>query len=96
MACPTCDHTMQSLRQTVFWCPRCGTVKHGQSYFYVDVPKLVDNVNKFEKTLRDPDVIDDFNRLGLHESTNKVSLSSNQLKSKIMTECKKVLNNYAK
>ena len=27
MACPSCDHTMQSLRPKVFWCPRCGTIK---------------------------------------------------------------------
>jgi hypothetical protein len=27
MACQTCDHTMQSITQGVFWCPRCGTLK---------------------------------------------------------------------
>ena len=33
MACPTCDHTMQAVAyslgtQSVFWCPRCGTLKN--------------------------------------------------------------------
>ena len=43
MACPTCDHTMQSLL-TVFWCPRCGTVKHGQNH---EAPRLVDRCTEF-------------------------------------------------
>lgn len=25
MSCPTCDHTMQLLAGSWFWCPRCGT-----------------------------------------------------------------------
>ncbi len=25
--CPTCDHTMHSLADNIWWCPRCGTVK---------------------------------------------------------------------
>ncbi len=25
--CPTCEHTMQSVADDVFWCPRCGTLK---------------------------------------------------------------------
>jgi hypothetical protein len=32
MSCPTCDHTMQLLAGEWFWCPRCGTVKHGERY----------------------------------------------------------------
>ena len=46
MACPTCDHTMQKIGsqsdapggssgmvyagKSVYWCPRCGTVKDGE------------------------------------------------------------------
>lgn len=40
MACPTCDHTMQSLGYadggTIWWCPRCGTVKHHDQF--IDSP----------------------------------------------------------
>jgi len=25
--CPTCDHTMHSLADNIWWCPRCGTIK---------------------------------------------------------------------
>ena len=37
MACPTCDHTMHGIGKTadekwVFWCPRCGTLKHPHDY----------------------------------------------------------------
>lgn len=33
MACKTCGHTMEKCGETtdsgpVFWCPRCGTIKH--------------------------------------------------------------------
>lgn len=50
MACPTCDHTMESIGccdgGTVWHCPRCGTVKHhNQSY----VPKLVERCRRFER-----------------------------------------------
>lgn len=30
MPCPTCDHTMHNLgvpQKSIFWCPRCGTIK---------------------------------------------------------------------
>ena len=45
MACPTCDHTMHLIGKThnmnssIFWCPRCGTIKNDNSP--TDVPKLV-------------------------------------------------------
>ena len=28
MSCPNCDHTMQRTASHVWWCPRCGTMKH--------------------------------------------------------------------
>jgi len=33
MACPTCDHTLQNInaKPPIFWCPRCGTIKDGDS-----------------------------------------------------------------
>ena len=50
MSCPTCDHTMESVCDGVFWCPRCGTLKSallriGQT------PKLVERCRKFGETL---------------------------------------------
>lgn len=70
MACPTCDHTMHSLRPTVFWCPRCGTVKHGQPNLGVDVPKIVGRIVAFCGTLTDDDqrIIDNMERLGVTEA----------------------------
>jgi hypothetical protein len=44
MACPTCDHTMQSLSEWVCWCPRCGTIKDPSG---TTKPKIGDRVKKF-------------------------------------------------
>lgn len=72
MACPTCDHTMQMIRPTVFWCPRCGTVRHGQpvSEETTERPKLVERVVEFCGTLTDDDqhIIDNMERLGVTEA----------------------------
>jgi len=58
MACPTCDHTMQKIGNdwlrhecgntlvSVFWCPRCGTIKHPSSHFHT-TPWLVKRVRDF-------------------------------------------------
>lgn len=67
MACPTCDHTMQSIGMHNFWCPRCGTLKlHGEA----EVPKLVNRVIAFCGTLTDDDqrIIDSMERLGVTEA----------------------------
>jgi hypothetical protein len=55
MACPTCDHTMQSAAQSLFWCPRCGTLKdtrHGEPPIDVSVPKLVERCHKLLTTIQ--------------------------------------------
>ena len=73
MACPTCDHTMQSLNggpNSWFWCPRCGTIKQRNG---LDTPpKLVKRVAEFVGTLSDEDqeIIDAFESIGLRESRN--------------------------
>lgn len=70
MACPTCDHTMQSLRPQVFWCERCGTVKYGDPSSGVIVPRLVPRIVEFCGTLTEDDqrIIDNLERLGVTES----------------------------
>jgi|GEM_PF-5661047 len=47
MPCPTCDHTMHkiatvNIRDSLFWCPRCGTIKNStiRSGADLNVPKL--------------------------------------------------------
>lgn len=56
MACPTCDHTMQSFgelvyRGSIFWCPRCGTVRiRGESD---NVPKLPARVRELLTRISD-------------------------------------------
>ena len=53
MACPTCSHTMSMVVSEVFWCPRCGTLKHvgGSWRKGFDVPKLVDRCRELRDTL---------------------------------------------
>ena len=41
MSCPTCDHRMQSVTKGTFWCPRCGTLRHGVDY---KKPEFVEKV----------------------------------------------------
>lgn len=77
MACPTCDHTMQCIGQwdsavknCVFWCPRCGTLKADWLLSKDDtVPKLVARVIEFGSTLGygDEKIILNFERLGLRD-----------------------------
>lgn len=45
MACPTCDHTMQSVAAGVFWCPRCGTLRLALED--TAVPKLVERTREY-------------------------------------------------
>ncbi len=57
MPCPKCDHTLQNLGldkpgRTVFWCPRCGTLKTelhhmGKTYETHETPKAVECMRAF-------------------------------------------------
>jgi tRNA(Ile2) C34 agmatinyltransferase TiaS len=40
MSCPTCDHTMHSVGDTAWWCPRCGTLSF-KGFSQIETPKLV-------------------------------------------------------
>lgn len=55
MACPNCDHTMQSVSEWVWWCPRCGSIKDPNG---TTKPKLVGKVVRFIELL-EPDKADD-------------------------------------
>ena len=48
MACPTCDHTMQSFdtsdARKFYWCPRCGTAKFVTGHVETKTPSLVQRV----------------------------------------------------
>jgi len=52
MACPTCDHTMESITFSpqFFWCPRCGTLVSAERQGEYAVPKLVDRAREFQVT----------------------------------------------
>ena len=49
MACPTCGHTMQSIVDTTWWCPRCGTLRVGNRHDSLGTssPRLVDYVTAY-------------------------------------------------
>ena len=80
MACPTCDHTMTPIGTmghiypyndvSLFWCPRCGTLKANVVRESDNVPKLVARVIEFAGKLTDEhqDLIDEFERIGIRES----------------------------
>ena len=72
MACPICDHTMQSMCLDVFWCPRCGTVRDAGRDSSA-IPMLVQRVVDFGSLLNDEsddvaELIVEFERLGIRES----------------------------
>ena len=73
MACPTCDHTLECFGvvedMRLFHCPRCGTVKAGESVY---VPKLVERCREFAQFgLAHPqDSEFHWKRLGIAESIN--------------------------
>ena len=76
MACLTCDNTMQNIGRmnlgpSVFWCPRCGTLKTGDTS---EPPKLVGKVIEFAGHLTDEHagLIDQFERLGIRESITTI------------------------
>lgn len=78
MACPTCDHTMQSIGQTkrqdsVFWCPRCGTIRtlYSPTKMDDDAPSLPHRVRAFLAELETgayPKLDTIAHRIGLEES----------------------------
>lgn len=51
MACPTCLHTMQSVGDGVFWCPRCGSIRTVRLETEPCVPKLVARVREYADRL---------------------------------------------
>lgn len=61
MACPTCDHTMQNLgikdwvKGSIFWCPRCGTLKfrRSQNFEEVESPYYIKNKRIVEVFLQE-------------------------------------------
>lgn len=80
-ACPTCDHTMQSLGYcdggTVWHCPRCGTVKHhdqfaGEAPPKIYVPALVARCRQLPDAMRFMPLAfeEAWHRLGIAESIN--------------------------
>lgn len=67
MACPTCEHTMQTLLQPLCWCPRCGTITINQ--LTTGVPILVERCRIFQSQLG-PSFRGFWDRLGISESIN--------------------------
>ena len=73
MACPSCSHMMEGFSNlpdpTVFWCPRCGTVRRNGS---VSVPNLVPRCREFGELLHSDDAFDvlddEWHNLGIDES----------------------------
>jgi len=81
MACPTCDHTMSCLGETVeglsrkaiWWCQRCGSIRIDGFGSFDEAPKLVERCREFEKgrEMRDDDnVFSKWHMLGIAESIN--------------------------
>jgi len=57
MACPTCGHTMQSVVDRIWWCPRCGTTKVGDRHdgAATYIPALVERVVRYFEAASDED-----------------------------------------
>ena len=77
MSCPTCDHTMNYFgetpgEKTIYWCPRCGTLRYDQEAPVVHRPKLVERCREFGPTIypRSVHAWNDWVRLGIAESIN--------------------------
>lgn len=83
MACPTCDHTMSHIgetidgttRRAIWWCPRCGTLRVDGFAAFDESPKLVERCREFEKHLffknRNVATVAEWGRLGVCESIHK-------------------------
>ena len=85
MACPTCDHTMETILAIDdcrrHWCPRCGTIRtvfftlNGGDTVEDYVPKLVERCREFEPCLWPLDSVnpkfrETWHRIGIAESIN--------------------------
>ena len=62
---------MQKVRG-LFWCPRCGTIKYGDTDHDIEAPNLVERVVEFGSLLNEDHghhfLIGEFDRLGIRES----------------------------
>lgn len=78
MAYPTCDHTMHSLTQQWWHCPRCGTLKAKDELYWpdLDIPLLVQRARDY---LDDPN---DLAALALGESVGRLE----QVRSSIFSQ----------
>lgn len=55
MSCPACDHTMTHIgetidgptRRSIWWCPRCGTLRVDGFGSFDETPKLVERCRDF-------------------------------------------------
>lgn len=70
MACNVCDHTMESIVDGVFWCPRCGAYKKGTE---THRPKLIERCRAFEAEMRAKlgYAVADWVTLGIAESIDR-------------------------
>ncbi len=77
MACPTCSGTMQKIAESVFWCPRCGTLSGdggtvGVTQFWLHTaPKLVERCRNLQAGLveaEQPEGIEALRLLGISEA----------------------------
>lgn len=76
MACPTCDHSMESLGIGWFWCPRCGTIRRRivdtmTTATSDSVPELVNRCRRFESHHLPDDLAGAWLVIGIRESINR-------------------------
>lgn len=79
MNCPTCDHPVDRVgenghQQTLYWCPRCGTLAACVERPLVCVPQLVYGCRAFRRDAADhlsPGAVFVWNRLGLREAIHR-------------------------
>ena len=67
MACSTCSHSMQSLGNQCFWCPRCGTIRQ---YTDLCVPSLVDRCRELSTIIDSNWIKAKWHTIGIAESIN--------------------------
>ena len=69
MSCGTCGHTMHGIGHAIFWCPRCGTLKHPD--VEDEAPKLVKRCRDFEvRLIADRMLLERWKLSGIAESIN--------------------------
>ena len=81
MACPTCNHTMQSVGEIelgwrIYWCQRCGTLKTKGAIPEHEAPMLVERVRRFRNICNGGDGLNAeqaslWHRLGIGESIER-------------------------